>query len=201
MTITVEDLVNQALRRTSYAGSIGTIYDGSPAAQIASEVYAQTRDALFGEKDWPFARQTVALGSPIKSAPPGGYGVTAWTTAYPPPPWQYEYAYPDDCIEVRALRPTPSLIPEYSPRPYVFVAAYDAALAQKVVLANLSGALAVITARVTDPNEWQDSNFIDALIDRLASEFTKAFDEQIDKTVFAAREARAAEIQADARRG
>lgn len=170
----VEDILNSALRRVGYPTPIGQIMEGSRAARVALDFYAQTRDALFSEFDWSFARQAVSLGNPIKTAPVGGYGANPWNPATnPPPPWIFEYAYPDNCINVRSVRPVPILIPEPMPRVNIFAQAFDNLLGQKVVLTNLANAQAVITARVTDPNEWQDNDFIEALIDRLALLFTK----------------------------
>ena len=173
MALAVEDILNAALRRAGYSMAIGSIYEGSRAARAALDFYGQTRDALLSEFDWSFARATVSLGDPIKTAPAGGYMGTPWTNAYPPPPWVFEYAYPDNCINIRALRPTPLFIPELLPRVNDFAQAYDDALQAKVVLTNLANALAVITRQVTNPAEWQDNDFIEALINRLAVLFVK----------------------------
>lgn len=88
-------------------------------------------------------------------------------------PWVFEYAYPANCIEIRSLRPASVLIPEFTPMFTRFTTADDTQTQTKVVLTNLSNALANITGRVTDPNEWQDSNFSEALIDALAVQFQK----------------------------
>ena len=74
MALSVEDILNAALRRVGYQPPIGDIYEGSPAARTALDFYAQTRDALLSEFDWSFARQSVDLGAPIKTAPAPGYG-------------------------------------------------------------------------------------------------------------------------------
>lgn len=175
MTVTPEDLLNSALMRSGYPTRIGNIFEGSAASRAALEFYGQTRDNLFGAKDWPFLRQQVSLGAPLKTAPPGGYGPNrAWNPVTDPPvPWVLEYAYPANCIEIRSLRPTSVVIPAFTPMFTRFTTADDTASGNKVVLTNLFGANAVITARVTDPNQWQDSNFTEALIDALAVQFQK----------------------------
>ena len=199
----VEDLCNNALRRIRYPTPIGSIYEGSVASRVALEIYGQCRDNLFGEKDWPFLRREVSLGAPIKTAPPGGYGVTPWNPATnPPPPWIFEFAYPSMCIEIRSLRPTPIFIPEFTPFYSRFVTAYDTLLSQKVVLTNLLNPLAVISGQVLNPDEWQDSNFTEAMIDALAVQFEKHFgDGDPNKINLAERDAQISTNQAEARRG
>lgn len=199
----VEDLCNLALRRIRYPTPIGSIYEGSVASRVALEIYGQTRDALFGEKDWPFLRREVSLGAPTKTAPPGGYGITPWNPlTNPAPPWIFQFTYPTMCIEIRSLRPTPIFIPEFTPFYTRFVTAYDPTISAKVVLTNLNNPLAIITGQVLNPNEWQDSNFTEALIDALAVQFEKHFgDGDPNKINLAERDAQIAANQAEARRG
>lgn len=200
---TVADLCNLALTRIRYPVPIGNLYDGSRAARIALQVYGQTRDNIFGERDWPFLRREVSLGAPIKTAPPGGYGAAPWNPALnPPPPWIYEYSYPTTCIEIRSVRPTPIFIPEFTPFFTRFVTAYDTGLAAKVVLTNLASPLAIITGQVLNPDEWLDSNFTEALVDALAVQFEKHFgDGDVNKIGLAERDAAQAQDLAQARRG
>lgn len=199
----VVDICNLALTRVRYPTPIGNIYEGSRASRFAVQIYAQTRDNLFGERDWPFLRQDVDLGAPIKFAPPGGYGASPWDpNTNPPLPWQYEYTYPANCIEVRSVRPVPPVIPEYNPQPNIFVTAFDTVLRTKVVLTNLLGAQALITGRVIDPNEWQDSNFTEALVDALAVQFEKHLsDADVNRIILAERDATQTTEIAQARRG
>jgi hypothetical protein len=196
---TVEELCNLALDAISYPRSIGSIYQGTKEARVALRLYAQTRDDLLAGKDWIFARQTVAL-SVLKVAPVGGYSTVPWTTAYPPLPWIFEYAYPAACIQVRALRPTPAVIPEFMPRPYNFVLGNDTATGQKVILTNLINAQAVITGQITDPSQM-DPKFITALVDALALQFQKALVPAEPAVRDRAAEAGNAENAADTRRG
>jgi hypothetical protein len=175
LATTVAQLVNQALRRIGYQVEVAYLFEGSQAARAALTLYGQTRDNLLRSKDWPFARQSVAL-TLLKTAPVGGYGFqNPWTSAYPPVPWIYEYAYPAGCLEMRSVRPTPLLIPEYDPVPNIFVIADDTALAPpaKVVLTNLRAALAVFTGQVTDMTQWEPM-FTEALVEALARRFAEA---------------------------
>lgn len=203
MTISVEDLCNMALNRIRYSPPIGSIFEGSIASRIALQIYGQTRDNIFGTADWPFLRRDVALGLPIKTAPAGGYGVVAWNpNTNPPPPWRYSYTYPDLCIEIRSLLPTPIFIPVFTPHFTRFVTAQDSASGEKVVLTNLYNPLAVITGQVNDPNEWKDSNFTEALVDALAVQFEKHVPEgDVNRIQLAERDAGQAAAIASQRRG
>ena len=162
------DLINRALDLAGSKITIGDPQEGTREAQVALRLYMQTIEFLLLRNDWGFSRQAVALGAPIKTAPPGGYGTVAWTSAYPPIPWIYEYAYPANCLKIRSLRAAPVFIPSFLPLPNIFVEAYDDALADQVVLTNLAGAQAVITARVMDPNDWRSADFVEELVILLA---------------------------------
>jgi hypothetical protein len=175
MDATPEGVCNLALRRIAHPYPIGFIYEGSPAARVALEIYGQTRDELLRGSDWDFARQAVGL-TMLKTAPAGGYGfMNPWTNAYPPPPWVYEYAYPSGALMIRSVRPTPIVMPEYDPQPNVFVLGNDNSLSPpaKVILTNLAGAQAVYTAQVTDPTQW-NVQFTEALVSALATRFQLA---------------------------
>ncbi len=172
MATSVTELANQALRRIGYKTEIGYIFEGSEASRAALTLYGQTRDDILRSKDWPFARRSVALAL-LKTAPVGGYGLTPWTNASPPAPWIYEYAYPTDCVEMRSVRPTPTIIVEMDPQPNVFVEGSDTSVTpSKVVLTNLANALAVYTGRITDMTQWEPmftEAFVDAFGRRLAA--------------------------------
>jgi hypothetical protein len=207
MTLAVEDICNQALRQIKYDTPIGWIYEGSRASRVAVEIYSQTRDNLLSDQDWDFARTQVSLIL-SKTAPVGGYGATPWSPVYPPVPWIYEYLYPAtengyavQAVQVRSVRPTPIFIPEYDPKFWRFVTANDTASQAKVILTDLANAQAVITQQLTDPAQWIDNRFVEALVDALALKFQQAFDGQPDLVkVRAAEEGQAEQIGA-VRRG
>lgn len=203
MTVTPEDLLNTALRRVGYSTPIGSIYEGSGASRAALEFYSQTRDNLFGARDWQFLRQQVPLGSPLKTAPPGGYPPgRAWNPVTDPIiPWVYSYAYPSNCIEIRSLRPTAVILPEFTPTFTRFTTADDTVSHSKIVLTNLFLPMANITGRVTDPNEWNDSNFTEAFIDDLATEFQKWLSNDPNRVQMAEADTEKAIMVAQARPG
>lgn len=195
MASSVENIVNQALLDIGYRGPrIADIREGSEAAGAALEVYGETRDEIFLAQDWPFARAAgVALALLKGPPPPGGYNpIQPWSTIYPPGNWLYEYAYPADCIELYAVTKPPGAMPDLDPRPQLWRIDNDAVPTlsgpyqiynpqtgqfqgvvptaagppQKVILANVPGALAVYRRSVTNPALWEPS-FIAMLVDAL----------------------------------
>ena len=105
------DVVNVTLQRIGYKLRVGSLYDGSKAANDALDIYAQTRDEVMRQDDWSFAERNVSM-TLLKSAPVAGYiPPTTWSTTDPPLPWLFEYAWPDDCLKVRAVKPPTIIIP------------------------------------------------------------------------------------------
>lgn len=166
---TPEDVINAALVRIGYKARIGSIFEGSDAASAALDIYSQTRDDMLRTGDWGFARRDITL-TLLKTAPAGGYAVTAWNNTYPPLPWNYEYQYPSDCLKVRALRLTPIFLPDFDPQPVVFDTPNDVVdeETEKVIVAMIGPTVVCTYAgQVTDPTQWEAS-FTEALVDRLA---------------------------------
>lgn len=165
------DVINLSLVRIGYKLRIGSLFDGSPAAKAALDIYGQTRDEQLRLDDWGFAQREVAL-TLQKTAPVPGYipGVTTWSPAlYPQLGFIFQYAYPADCIKVRSLRAAAPVLPDFFPTAKVFSIANDNTFAppQKVILTNLASAVAVYTGRITDPATWEAS-FTEALAAALA---------------------------------
>lgn len=159
-----EDVINVALTRIGYKNRIVNIYEGSEAARAALRIYAQTRDELLRAVDYGFSERTVTLEL-LKQAPAGGYfPPNVWSTTFPPLPWIFEYAYPDDCLKVRAVKPTPIFIPVFDPQSNVFNIANDSALnpPAKVLLCNVPAAILTYTGQVVDPTTWE-SDFVEEL--------------------------------------
>ncbi len=151
------DVVNVALRRIGYKLHVANLFDGSKAADQVLDIYAQTRDAIMRDGEWPFAERTMSMQL-LKQAPAGGYiPPNVWTTANPPLPWLFEYAYPTDCLNVRSVKPVPLFIPEFDPQPCVYGIANDNALnpPAKVILCNVASAVLTYTGQVTDPATWE----------------------------------------------
>src|SRR6185436_14394602 len=110
--MSIESVVNQALDRIGYKRHIGSIWDGSIAARVALNAWAETRDALLVRTQPEWAREDMAL-EVLKSAPELGYDEqTPWEAGvYPDLPWLYEYAQPDICLVPLALKPRPHTLP------------------------------------------------------------------------------------------
>lgn len=197
---TPEEISNLALDAISWPRSIGNIYDGTKEARVALRLYGQTRDDLLRMKDWPFARQAVALML-LRTATVGGYVTQVWNAATnPPPPWIYEYAYPTGCILLRAVRPVPFVIPEFDPKPHIFVLGNDTVTNEQVILTNLANAQAVYTGQVTDMTQWEPG-FVQALVAALALQFQKALVPEANAVKERAGEEQSDVVMADARRG
>ena len=154
--VTPADVVNVALSRIGYKLSIGSLYDGSEAAGQALSIYAHTRDELLRQNDWDFAERNLSL-TLLKQAPDGGYvPPTVWTPAYPPIPWFFQYAYPDDCLKVRAIKPQSIFVMEFDPQPVVWSIANDPTYSpiQRVILCNVPDAIMTYTGQVTNITNW-----------------------------------------------
>lgn len=184
------DLCNMALDQISARTSIVGINPASPpnnlAAQVASRTYQTQVDAIFRSAHWNSARLQrgltllkAAIGTPEN---PNG------ALPQPPIPWRYEYAYPDDCLKVRFVIPTPNLPVSggapimtnvgisYQPlvktsMPFVPAIDYDSNNNQiKVILTQACKAQCVYTARIDNPDLW-DSALQNAVIGALAAWF------------------------------
>lgn len=183
----MEDVINEGLRDGGVPLRINDIYEGSEAARTALEIYGQARDELIRIKDWSFSRRKVPLVL-LKGPPPdGGYSFGApWSNIYPSPGFLYEYAYPADCIDLRAVIAPPGPMPDLDPLPAEFSIDNDATPVvagnppvasgppQKVILCNLTDAIAVYRARVVDPAQWEPG-FRSALVASLGKKFAVAF--------------------------
>src|SRR4051812_5306740 len=83
--MTVEAIVNQALDLIGYKRHVGSVWDGSPAARVALNAYAETRDEVLALRPWPFARARIDL-SP--------------DAAVPHAPWSYRFTRPTEAITI-----------------------------------------------------------------------------------------------------
>jgi hypothetical protein len=164
-----EDIVNQALVRLGFDRRIGNLFEGSPAAEAALEVYSQTRDEALRANDYGFAERNLSL-SVLKVAPANGYiPPTVWSPAYPPIPWMFEYSYPGDCLKVRSIKAAPLWIPNFDPQPNSFAVINDTSYspAQKTICCNVTGAILTYTGQVTDMSTWEPL-FVEVLVAKLA---------------------------------
>lgn len=171
------DAVNAALVRIGHKRQIGSLRDGSEEAQLGIAIYGQTRDDLLRDGSWGFAQREIAL-TLLKSAPAGGYipGFSPWDpTTNPPVAWRFEYGYPDDCLKLRGVRPTPIFVPNFDPGPYTSSIANDNYFTppRRVILTNLENAIGMYTGRITDLSTMA-VDFVEALIEALGERLATA---------------------------
>jgi hypothetical protein len=195
-------VVNYALRKAGYRNRVGSLYDGTDQAKAALDLYGQMRDAMLATGEWDFAQRTT-VGTLLKQAPtmPPSYIVHPWTPAYPALPWAYEYAYPTDAVQIRAVKQQPVSIPNFDPRYFNFEVSNDEGFTppQKVVLCNVKNAILVYAAQVTNPAQWNVA-FLDALADRLADPLARVLTD-MDHAKMAAMEKQGSTAEADMERG
>lgn len=185
MASSVEDIMNQALRAGGVPRRIEDVFEGSDAARVALELYSQARDELLDLKDWSFNRETSAL-TLLKGPPPaGGYNFAQpWSNLYPAPGFLYEYAYPVNAVDLRAVIPQPGLMPDLDPLPALWRVDNDqmpnivdgvaTGPEAKVIYCNVTNALAVYRSRVVNPLIF-DPGFTAALVALLGKRFAVAF--------------------------
>ena len=107
-----------------------------------------TREMVLRDKDWPFARKTIAL---------------VQLTDDPIPGWDYRYQYPTDCLAARkVINSTDAITPQK------FELGISDDLNDKNIFSNQESAYLQYTARVTITPMY-DSNFIFALAYALAA--------------------------------
>lgn len=170
-----EDVLNASLTQIGYKKRIANIYDGSDAANLALNIYSQTVDEQLRAFPWGFSERNVTL-TLQKTAPVGGYlPPSAWSTAYPPMPWIYQYALPDNYLYVRSLRQGYGIIPDYAPVAINWRIYNDNSFTppQTVILTNLASAVLVYTAQVHAPLQWEPL-FTEGLIAALAKRLSAA---------------------------
>jgi hypothetical protein len=170
-----EQAINQALVRLGYPEYLGSIWDGTRQARAALQIYGQTRDQFLRQDDFDFAERNVVM-TLLKQAPPGGYiPPVVWSTAYPSLPWMYSYAYPSDCLKVRAIRGQALFVFDFDPGPVVYVVENDNSYtpARKVINCNIPSAILTYTGQITDLTSWEPDS-VEAFIAQLAARLAPA---------------------------
>jgi hypothetical protein len=148
------DIVNAALRHAGTKYRVGNLLDGSEAAKMALDIYAQSRDALLKSQSWQFAQK---INASLSGITPAIF------------PWAYTYALPTDFLVVRSLMPSTAAIPELNPQDILFSIFNDASASPtRVLVTNQASPTLLYTAQITDMTQW-DVSFVEALIDELAS--------------------------------
>jgi len=169
--MTIESVVNQALDRIGYKRHIGSIWDGSTAARVALNAWAETRDALLVRTKPEWARDDVPL-EVLKRAPPYYDEQTPWDPVlHPDLPWLYEYAQPDNCLVPLALKPRPHTLPVWRPHAMRFRVKTDES--NYVLLGNDPAPILTCIVHTHDPDVWYE-DFKEVMIVTLAKKFEVA---------------------------
>lgn len=129
--------------------TISLLTESSVQAEACNTFYETSRDAALEAVDWNFARHRIGLAKLVEAAPDG---------------WTFAYAYPANCVRILRLGH-----PLRRPRvPYRFEVALNNAGDEKVVLADVEGAKAVYTRRITNENLFPPM-FVEMFAYKLAS--------------------------------
>lgn len=173
--MTIETVVNNALDQIGYARHIGSIWEGTPPARVALDLWAQTRDSLLLRLEPEWARKDAKLvqnkAAPNVAGSTANYDVIPWSDTYPPLPWLYEYFTPADCLYPLQVKASVLTLPNWRPRAIPFRHVIDVV---DVILTNEPNAILIYIARVLDPDLWE-SDFTDAMIQLLAQKMQAEF--------------------------
>lgn len=151
--MSIETIVNQALDAIGYKRHVGSVWDGSPAARIALDIWAETRDEALAVRPWEFARNPYTLVD-------AGLSATQ--------PWQFVFLRPVSAITV--LDVAPFGVDPNDPHPGRFL---EITTNVRLILTEFAPAEAVITARITDTSLWSPE-FTSVVIQGLATKMQHA---------------------------
>lgn len=186
--VSIVSLCNRALAAIGTRSTIAALNEGSNEAIQCSLLYEPVRDQILGACEWGFANRTATLAL-LKEAVPGA----VWTSASPPPPWQFSYSYPNDAVRILRVLPgdrqSTGSVPIFpgglsagygvsDNRAFFFAIINDTdggGNQIRAIATNVRGALVVYNALVTNPALWDDSfqeAFVLGLASRLAMPLT-----------------------------
>lgn len=166
MVASVLDVWNQALSEVGARGQVTSLTENSKEATICNIHYNNTRTSILRAAPWACARFQASLTvlESYQNVPPNNQI-----------PWMYSYTYPADCLKLRYLLCPPVLdnstivttgdvLQWYLPsRRNRFLPGLDTTGTQKVILTNVSNAMAVYTKDLQDVTLW-DSGLWDAVV-------------------------------------
>lgn len=154
------DICNLALQHLGQK-TISAMDEETESARRCLRIYASTRDAVLRDASWGFACVIEALVELSSETVPG---------------WGYVYEYPATCVFIRKVfsgyydaSDTEGIIPVGNPENEPFKVVYLTGSNQKVIVTNSNPAYIEYTARVADPDLY-DQLFVKAFAYRLAAE-------------------------------
>jgi len=162
--MTPDDVVNNALEIAGHPERISSLWDGSPEAAIARDLYGETRDEALAAQPWNFARAFYALNA-------FGAPATGWLYSYSRPATAITLldVYPGNLTEEQVLDARPSRWLEVR-------------TGTRLIQTRFSPAIAAVTDRVVDPTTWVP-DFTAMVVEVLARKLQAAFGkEQVDES-------------------
>ena len=144
--MSIESIINQSLDMVGYKRHIGSIWDGSAAARVALNAYAETRDEVLAMQPWMFARAFATLSTSAVLTPPVGLRV---------------WARPANAIVILDVYQSTLMTSE----PTRWFERYHADT--RLILTSFLSAEAAMTQRVLDPDDWSP-DFTSVVIQALA---------------------------------
>lgn len=187
------DICNRALSIVGTRSTVASLSESSIESVQCAIHFSSVVQGLLRLHPWSFARKQLS-GAMVAAA--GGMPENpTGTPPTPPYPWNYEYAWPRDCLRMRRIEIPPSqpandlVLPwggSYPPLdqgymglmggenarptpPFIISTDQDAAgNTIKVILTNQQQAILVYTMDVEDPNMW-DAEFVEAMVYTLAA--------------------------------
>ncbi len=178
-------ICNRALLSLGSQSQISSLSEGSAQSNACSTLYQPTFEQLARSAPWGCLRKedTLTLLAAAQGTPENPDGTTL---PLPPSPWLYQYAQPNDCLQMRWLVPSlpasSSGVPIFSVNtgsptwiggpgqiPYQIAYATDSnGNPLNVILTNQTQAIAVYTVNQPNPQIW-DSLFSQAMVSSLAA--------------------------------
>jgi hypothetical protein len=191
------DIANRALSSIGTRSQIADLSEDSNEARSCKLLLEPLRDELLRMAPWNCAMnfQNLALICSAPGTPENpSAGLSTWSKGIPPPPWSYEYAYPNDCL--RPVYVVPQFTTGFTSGVPITTAVTGGAPAfwngppvrfkvsidqidlstgkpstdgqdQRVILTNQEQAILAYIKRVKSPDVWDDQ-FQQALVSALA---------------------------------
>jgi hypothetical protein len=142
--------------------------DQTPEGVTANLIYQDQVATLLRTNDWDFARKEAPLVATANTAPF---------------PWQAEYLYPADGIQVRSLYPSPGSLSPFIAQPIRWAEGSNivSSVANRVLWCSLATPVScVYTWNAIGAEDTWDSSFVEAVICKLGAVFCLAIAGRID---------------------
>ena len=149
--MSIESVVNQSLDLIGYKRHVGSVWDGTPAARVALNAFAEVRDEVLAVRPWLFARSFHTLVATGQLA----FGMTAYTR-------------PPNAIVVLDVYPIG--FDPLDPEPARWLETYIDG--ERLIVSPFTDAGAASTDRVLDTADWPP-DYTEAVIRTLAHRFQR----------------------------